>query len=635
MAETTIVKIFIASSAELAEERKECINGIYNLNESFKDLYLKPVEWEYALVPGNNPGKINIQDAINPKLADSNLAVFLFYSKIGSHTLEEFNYAIKQDKKIFTFFKDNFSPKSIEAIDAFKELLAFKESLNDTVLHLEYTDLKDFSGLLYQKLNQYLVNTYSAKAPDSDTSTIMPQNNDQDLKQKLAETEEELKKVLAKLSDDSGAAINQQIEQLKAEKEEIKTKLLQTEEIIKQQAKDRDDLQKKLSAQQGLDELKAMAYKEVEKGNYSDAELHLQESASISFSEAAATYYELAKIKKLQIQYTEAFAYCEWAAGAVPGNGVYLNEAGLIATDLGQFEKAISYFEKSLDIELKAPGDNRAAIAIQYNNLGLAWYRKGDYDTAIGYYEKALPIDKDIFGEADSRVATIYNNFGLAYYDRGEYEKAIKYYELAVDIYNKTAQEHPQMALLYNNLGLCYCDYKNQFDTAIDYYNKALPLYQKNFGENHPQTAILYNNFGIAWNGKKDFDTAIKYYNQSLSINLAAYGEQHPMVALLYNNIGEAYRQKEDFDTAIEYYEKAIPIDIHFYGEEHPQVAARYNNLALALYYQGNFARAIEYYEKALPVFQKFLPPEHPNIERVKENLDIAKAALEKQQQKP
>lgn len=630
MADTTIVKIFIASSAELAVERAASVNGIVNLNDSFKDLYLKPVQWEYTLVPGNNPGKANIQDAINPDLAESDLAIFLFYSKIGKHTLEEFDYATKQNKKIFTFFKYGFAPQTSAEIDTFRELIAFKESLNDVVLHLEYTDLRDFNGQLYQALNKYLVKTYMAKAPDSNSSNMMPQSNDQDLKQKLADKEEEIKKLI-ELSNVSGAAVNQQVEILKNEKEEIKTKLLQSEEIIKQQTKDKEDLQKKLSAQKGQDELKAMAFKEVEKGDYGEAEKYLRESAGVSLTDTAATYYELAKIKKLQVQYADAFAYSEWAAATVPGNSVYLNEAGLIATDLGQFEKAIGYFEQSLAIEQKAPVVNKAAVAVQYNNLGLALYRKSDYDAAIAYYEKALPIDKELFGEDDSRVAILYNNFGLAYYDRAEYEKAIKYYELAVAIYKKINEEHPQMALLYNNLGLCYCDYKNQFETAIDYYNKALPLYKKNFGEKHPQTAILYNNFGIAYNAKKDFDTAIDYYNQSLAINLAAYGEQHPMVALLYNNLGEAYRQKEDYNTAIDYYNKAIPIDIHFYGEEHPQVAARYNNLALALYYQGNFQKAIEYYEKALPVFQKFLPPEHPNIQRVQENLDIAKAELEKQ----
>ncbi len=61
MAEKTTVKIFIASSAELKDEREKCVLLINQLNESHKHLHLKPVEWEYSMVHANYPGHKNIQ----------------------------------------------------------------------------------------------------------------------------------------------------------------------------------------------------------------------------------------------------------------------------------------------------------------------------------------------------------------------------------------------------------------------------------------------------------------------------------------------------------------------------------------------------------------------------------------------
>jgi hypothetical protein len=45
-----IIKIFIASAAELKEEREKCVLLINQLNNSHKHLVLKPVEWEYDMV---------------------------------------------------------------------------------------------------------------------------------------------------------------------------------------------------------------------------------------------------------------------------------------------------------------------------------------------------------------------------------------------------------------------------------------------------------------------------------------------------------------------------------------------------------------------------------------------------------
>lgn len=58
-----IIKIFIASAAELKEEREKCILLINQLNKSHKHLDLEGVEWEYDMVHGNFPEHEYIQDA--------------------------------------------------------------------------------------------------------------------------------------------------------------------------------------------------------------------------------------------------------------------------------------------------------------------------------------------------------------------------------------------------------------------------------------------------------------------------------------------------------------------------------------------------------------------------------------------
>src|ERR1017187_10279755 len=101
MSERTEVKIFIASSGELKEERKESVLLITELNKRHPHLHLEAMLFEFDTPSGNVQFKERIQDAINPKLHESHIAVVLFYSKAGKFTIEEMELALKLNKKIF------------------------------------------------------------------------------------------------------------------------------------------------------------------------------------------------------------------------------------------------------------------------------------------------------------------------------------------------------------------------------------------------------------------------------------------------------------------------------------------------------------------------------------------------------
>jgi tetratricopeptide (TPR) repeat protein len=44
----------------------------------------------------------------------------------------------------------------------------------------------------------------------------------------------------------------------------------------------------------------------------------------------------------------------------------------------GEYDKAIDYYEKALQINLNAFGGQHPNVATGYNDLGAAWYSKGD-----------------------------------------------------------------------------------------------------------------------------------------------------------------------------------------------------------------------------------------------------------------
>ena len=74
--------------------------------------------------------------------------------------------------------------------------------------------------------------------------------------------------------------------------------------------------------------------------------------------------------------------------------------------------------------------------------MGLAWQKKGEYDKAIDYYGKALESDLKSFGDDHPNVARTWNNLGGAWKDKGEYEKSLKYFEKALAVVEKAGLPH-------------------------------------------------------------------------------------------------------------------------------------------------------------------------------------------------
>ncbi len=308
-----------------------------------------------------------------------------------------------------------------------------------------------------------------------------------------------------------------------------------------------------------------------------------------------------------------------------PRQAVLLNNIGATYRPLGEYAKAVGYYERALAIDTAVYGDKRPSVARDLNNLGLAYDSLGEYAKAIGYYERALAIWKAVYGEELSNVATSLNNLGGAYASLGEYAKAIGYYERARAIDTAVyGDKHPNVAIRLNNLGLAYYSL-GEYAKAIGYYERALAIDTAVYGDKHPMVAIRLNNLGLAYYSLGEYAKAIGYYERARAIDTAVYGDKHPSVAIDLNNLGSAYNSLGEYAKAIGYYEDALAIDTAVYGDKHPNVAIRLNNLGLAYYSLGEYAKAIGYYERAYDMFREFLPQGHPSLITVYNNLQSLK----------
>ena len=112
----------------------------------------------------------------------------------------------------------------------------------------------------------------------------------------------------------------------------------------------------------------------------------------------------------------------------------YFGVQGLVCSDLGQYNQAKEYQEKSLVFQKEIYGEQHGEVAASYNNLGTVYRDLGQYNQAEEYYGKSLAISKELYGEHHGDVATSYNNLGTVYSDLGQYNQAEDYNEKSLAI---------------------------------------------------------------------------------------------------------------------------------------------------------------------------------------------------------
>lgn len=142
-------KIFLASSSELKEDRKQFEILINRKNKGWVDqgVFLNLVVWEDFL---DAVSPTRLQDEYNQAIRKCDIFVMMFCTKVGQYTEEEFETAFghfKSTKKpfIFTYFKDTeISTGSANRKDLMT-LWAFQEKLKD--LGHYYTVYKNIDTL--------------------------------------------------------------------------------------------------------------------------------------------------------------------------------------------------------------------------------------------------------------------------------------------------------------------------------------------------------------------------------------------------------------------------------------------------------------------------------------------------------
>lgn len=332
-------------------------------------------------------------------------------------------------------------------------------------------------------------------------------------------------------------------------------------------------------------------------------------------------YYESGKYDKAIKYFQKSLDVCE-SVGAEAESARMYGNIGACYHSKSEYENSLFYNNKSLIINQKLYGENSFQTLEPLVNIGNVYLSKADYGNALTYYEKALSLQKDNSIEENNITAIIYNNIGLVHSNRTEYDKALENLEKATNIRKKLfGEEHSETAASYTNIGEVVLQ-KGDYDSALNYFSKALEIRKKILG-NHPETAVAYQNLALVYNEKNEYSKALENYEQARSMLVALVGENHDNVAMLYSNISKTYQEMDDFENALVYGDKALSIRKTLFGEIHPDVATSYMNKGVLYIQFGDYENAIFYLDKALSVYTQIFGNKHNLVATCYNNLGI------------
>ena len=290
-----------------------------------------------------------------------------------------------------------------------------------------------------------------------------------------------------------------------------------------------------------------------------------QKPSPADYNTLGIFYYEKEEAEKAIEAFEKALHIAPYHKAARRNLHKLLRAKGFRALAVKDFEVATATFERVLRMDpLDAP---------TYQLMGNGYAQVGQFETAINYYQKAIDINP-VDALTKHHLAECYNNYGVTLRNRGEWDAAI-------DAYRNALLLMPTLGIARTNLGDVFTRKANahteadELDAAVNAYLELQKL--------HPHEMQIRNLLGELYLKKGDYAEALSAFQHVYNTDPNAEHALHNLIAA-YHHYARTLSDTEEYTTAIQLLQKALrlaPTDLNL-------------RLSLANAYQGagNYERA-------------------------------------------
>lgn len=202
-------------------------------------------------------------------------------------------------------------------------------------------------------------------------------------------------------------------------------------------------------------------------GYYAKAVANLSAAKTLlgKYSEAARWIPEVEKSMRAGLLQGSDYADC-------------LHVLALAPIANGEEYKAIQLLNESTTLMEKSGRTASIHYILDLSNLGIVYQQLGDFEKAVFYYEKALVIAKKTWNKPSHHFALLVLNLAIVYSETGEADKAKSMLEEALSIASNAAPETPVLAGIHFAYGWYHYQGK-RYDLARHHIEESRHIMEK------------------------------------------------------------------------------------------------------------------------------------------------------------
>ena len=597
---------------EFARERDELELFIRNVSDHFEDNYdtkIIPLRCENVDNCVSAEGK---QEEFNQLIRESEMCFFIFFTRVGEVTRQEFDVAFKQltstpnrKPQIYVYFKT-----IPEGIAADKSVRDFMQTIDEVYKHyysnfsnIDTIKLRILLNLKMQEMNFVKIEVKDDKCL-VDNADVLSLNNVSEfanskelaaLTAELQQVEEQyvqMKPVYSQGSFDE--TFRREYVRLSARRQYLKETIDKLKQSIFELSLNlsRDEVRGDLTPRQ------KEAYRLLEQGDSRgclavldaddiDDEFERfereQELESKRKAEVYVREHKLAiDVLQTMYDYKERFAEIDKRYERIVATALKYEVELYVLYDYAfyyhgqnEYEKALKVAEKYL-VFVQNPAYNVSDIDCSrlYSIMGRL-YRKADKpDVAESFFLRTIDIRERLVGTSEiykPDLASVYQNIGVIYNDLRQFDKAEKYLLAAQRTfisYTGTPQrDNPFVARNFNALGKMYAE-TGRYEQAEHCFMQSLEFCKKS-SEIMPHCFEFYwgvgcHSFGEMYLKTGQFDKARQRFSEAVAIRKELTDENpsanEPYLAESLVRLAETYESLNDVAKAREHYALAKEI---------------------------------------------------------------------------
>jgi tetratricopeptide (TPR) repeat protein len=241
---------------------------------------------------------------------------------------------------------------------------------------------------------------------------------------------------------------------------------------------------------------------------------------------------------------------------------LYLNNRGLLLSQLGRAAEAAEHFDAALKLQIDADGPDHPKVAVLLNDQVVGLTRLGRHDRVLEKLHRSLAI--------------IEGQFGL---------------------------QHPQLGIFLINIAE-ELKVQGRNDEALPLYWRAVRILESADGHVNPYIAYALDGIGLATLDKGEPQEAMGHFKEALAIRAAIDTPDPGGTGMSYAGLGKAMLAQGDLREALPLLERAISL-----GGGHLDLPLAYadTRFALARVLRGlkkDPARALELAKEALSLHE-------------------------------